>query len=210
MSTRKFKQDIYESKNLEDSFLSFIYPQKALGEYLPEDARENGYVLVFVILLTVVGGILSVLVYEDLNSDEDADKQTLNMSIAIMSIFWIVFVSFIFLLFGATRFFHIVLFITTIVLSSLVLEKVEGTSHGMTIAVLVISSILFLTLSYYLTLSRTTGDVRHLREKERLLRKDEKYNRKIETLRDRHEEEIQEKNREIETLEKEVTRLSRN
>jgi len=104
MSTRKYKEDIYRSPYLEDRVSGLFYPQKALGEYVDDEMNESVIILTLLLILMAVVGILSTLVYQDTNPDNTLLNE---LSIATMSTAWVLFASFIFLLFGSTRIFHI-------------------------------------------------------------------------------------------------------
>ena len=94
-----------------------------------------------------------------------------------------------FLLFGSTRLFHISLLIGLIATSSLAIGGLtNSTNRNMFIATTVFASVSLAVLFYYFTLSRTVTDSIEYREKERLVRLENKYKDRIERSRETADE----------------------
>ena len=177
MSAREYRKKIYEdTSNFEDRLANIIHPQSVFGGYVEEEFESNYYKIFFTILFTLIVGILSTITYSDIKDNNDI---TSNIVVAIASISWFVFISFIFLLFSATRFLHICMFISLIILSSFALNNLENHNKDMMIAILVFSSLGFLILSYYYTLSKTRTDVQTLRKEAKFRKDEEKIQERI-------------------------------
>jgi FlaA1/EpsC-like NDP-sugar epimerase len=210
MSARKYKEDVYETRILEDRVTGLFYPQKALGSYVDDEMSESIITISYLVITIAVIGILSTLVYQHMNPDDTLVNE---LSIAIMSIGWIVFASFVFLLFGSTRFFHISLLIALVTLAGVMLKEmngIDGISSGdknMTIVVIVLGAVALAVLLYYWIVSRPVTDAKEYREKERLARMDNKYKDKIERLRVKHDREIDELERENIVMKRELEKF---
>jgi len=209
MSTRQFKKKIYEKKDIEDRFLNLIFPKEAIGSYVDDEAKESGFILTFIILSLIICSIITTITYLNVISQGDVHQNTKDL-ILISTIFsWTLFVSFIFLLFSATRLFHLTLFIGLITTGVMTLKGLrDQTDKNMIITTVVFASFSLAVLFYYFTLSRTVTDSIEYREKERLVRLDNKYKDRIERVRETAEENLNYVKREREFMNKEYIKIA--
>lgn len=204
MSTRQYKEKIYESTFTEDKLANLIYPQQALGPYVDEDMDESVIALSTIILSSTIIVIMSTVVYQGISSLDNDEDDTLitnyapDLSAATLALTWVVFVSFIFLTFGATRIFHITILIGIIITAGYLYseiqhnENVDRVYKNMVIVILTFSAVIFCILAYYLAISRTVSDSKEYRERERLQRMNNKYNEKVEMIRIKHDKKVDE------------------
>ena len=177
MTEKEYKENIYQDTfNFEDRITGLITPKQAFGEYVEEEAESNYYKIFFTVLFILVIAILSTITYSDIKEQDDT---TSDIVVSIAAISWFVFASFIFLLFAATRFLHICMFIALIVLSSITIKNLEDHNKGMMISILVFSSLGFSILLYYYVLSKTRTDVYKLRKKDKVRKAEEKIQERI-------------------------------
>lgn len=191
MSTRQFKKKVYENPNREDRFFNLIFPQQALGSYVDDEAKESGFILTTLIVSLAICGILTTLTHLDVLNQAAVAQKTKNETLIATVFSWTLAVSFLFLLFGATKLFHICLLVGLVVTSALSIGGLQqSTDKNMLIAATVFASVSLAILFYYLTLSRTVTDSIEYREKERLARLEGKYKDRIERSRETADENI--------------------
>lgn len=210
MSTRQLKKNVYQSKNVEDKFFNLIFPQQALGSYVDDEASESGFILTVIILFLLICGIMSTLVYLNILPQGNVQQKTKNL-ILISSIFsWTLFLSFMFLLFSASRLLHIALLVGLLSVSSLSLKDLKSKDDkDMTLAIIIFASVTLAILFYYFTLSRTVTDSIEYREKERLVRLENKYKDRLERVRETSDENMKDIRREREILKKEYEKIEK-
>lgn len=195
MTTRQYKKDIYETSFNEDKLANLIYPQQALGPYVDEEMDESVFSLLTIIISCTVLVTMTTITYQGVMGN---DGYVPDMAVTIMALSWVLFVSFLFLTFGATRLFHISILIGLIVVAGYLYSEmkdddtVDDVYKNMTITVLVFASIVLAILSYYLVVSRTASDSKEYRERERLQRMNNKYNQKVERIRVKHDQKVEE------------------
>jgi len=195
MTTRQYKQEIYETSFNEDKLANLIYPQQALGPYVDEDMSESVFSLLTIIISCTILVIMSTITYQGVTGD---DGYIPEMAATVMSLSWVLFVSFLFLTFGATRVFHITVLIGLLVVSGYLYSEmnksdtVDNVYKNMAITILVFTSIVLMILFYYLIISRTVSDSKEYREKERLQRFNNKYNEKVERIRIKNDRKVEE------------------
>lgn len=206
MTTRQYKEEIYETSFNEDKLANLIYPQQALGPYVDEEMDESVFSLVTIIISCTVLVIMTTITYQGVSgsvteSDDDVPVTSgyvPDMAVTVMALSWVLFTSFIFLTFGATRLFHISILVALVVVAGYLYsemkddENIEDVYKNMTIAVLVFASFVLAILSYYLIVSRTVSDSKEYRERERLQRMNNKYNQKVERIRVKHDQKVEE------------------
>ena len=184
MSNRKLEKKVYEKLDREDRFFGLIFPKAALGDYVDDEAKESGFILTFLIVSFAICGILTTLTHID-TLDQDIGTKYKNNTLISCVFSWTIFVSFLFLLFSSTKLFHISILIGIVVTSSLSIQGMEQkTDKNMMTATVVFSSFSLAVLFYYYTLSRTVTDSIEYREKERLVRLENKYKERIERSRE--------------------------
>jgi len=195
MTTRQYKQEIYETSFNEDKLGNLIYPQQALGPYVDEDMSESVFSLLTIIISCTILVIMSTITYQGVTGN---DGYIPEMAATVMSLSWVLFVSFLFLTFGATRVFHITVLIGLLVVSGYLYSEmnksdtVDNVYKNMAITILVFTSIVLMILFYYLIISRTVSDSKEYREKERLQRFNNKYNEKVERIRIKNDRKVEE------------------
>jgi len=161
----------------------------------------------------LIMGVLSTIIFTDEEKTKSIKQADKNQMTAIMVISWTIFISFVFLMFGATRFFNIFLLVSLVAVSAITYEQdIKSNDKNMIIAILSISSICLVILTYYTFLSRTVTDSIEYREKERIQRLQNKYMSRIERIREQYQNEKDdlEKEKELLTVELETTTRERN
>jgi hypothetical protein len=211
MSTRKFKEKVYETKDVEDKFLNLIFPKEALGGYVDEEAKESGIILTIIILFLIICGIVSSVTYLSVSGQHNIDEETKAFTLLPVIFSWVLLLSFIFLLFSATRLFHILLFVALISSAGYSVKKLSlNTDKNTTITTIVLASICLAILFYYFTLSRTVTDSLEYREKERILRLEGKYKDRIERTREKADKDIADTKQQLEIIKKEYIKVVEN
>ena len=123
---------------------------------------------------------------------------------------WTLLTSFVFLLFSSTRLFHLVLLIGITASGGLALGGLDQKADkDMILTTIVFGSVSLAVLFYYFTLSRTVTDSIEYREKERLVRLENKYKDRIERMREKGDENLDFVKQERENLKNEYIKLAK-
>ena len=177
------KKTVYEKEKMsfEDKFEGLVKPKKVFGSYAEEDFEENRVKIYTILLIILTIAIVSTIAYTD-SKNKDFSSENKEMIVVVVSISWFIFSSFVFLLFDATRLFHVLLFITIIVVGSIVIEDTKNKNNSevssLLITSVVLSGVVFLFLGSYFVLSRADYDIHYLREKQKITTAVEKAVRK--------------------------------
>lgn len=196
MTTRKIREQVQPPEFLEDYVMRLFYPQRALGKYVDEEMSESMWVLTYLVSSMCVVFILAILLFDRLGSGH-GNVSTLSAATMVISI--VIFVSFIYTIFDATKLFHLSLLIALVTVVGLLLKQLNDNDVGinkvdkdMSIAIVVLSTLTLAILLYYWLLSRTVTDATEYREKERRVRLDNRYKDKVERVRRDYDVMIQE------------------
>lgn len=210
MTTRKIREQVQPPEFLEDYVMRLFYPQRALGKYVDEEMSESILVLTYLVISMCVVFILSLLLFDRMGSGK-GNISTLSAAVMVISI--VIFVSFIYTIFDATKLFHISLLIALVTIVGIFIKHLNEASDedmisrvdkNMAITIVVFSSLALAILLYYWILSRTVTDSTEYREKERRVRLDNKYKDKIERVRRDYDVMIQEHRQERDILQNEL------
>ena len=135
----------------------------------------------------------------------DVSEKTKDLTLISTIFSWTLFISFMFLLFASTRLFHMSLFVGLIAVTSLSLSGLQNKADkNMILTAIVFASVTLAVVFYYFTLSRTVTDSIEYREKERLVRMENKYKDRIERMREQAD-----KNLDFVKQEREITAKGR-
>ena len=162
-------EDFENASPVEKVKILDIRPDIALGKSAGKEFQQVQLRIYFIILSSLIVAILGTVAYSSF--DDDSNKK--EYLVAASSISWFLFISFIFLLFNATRLLHIVLFIIIIILFSMVYDfldknnKLEKTRNIILAAEVFIAFVIIILLYYYLT-SRKEDELIELKDAQNL------------------------------------------
>ncbi len=192
MTTRQYREQVQPANMLEDMVMRLFYPQRALGKYVDEEMSESVWVVTYLIASFCTVLILGILLQSKIGNEKG---EVSAMTSATMVLTAVLFASFIYVVFDATKLFHISILIALLATSGLGLkhmneytpdpeeEEINKTSKDMMLAIIILSAVSLAILSYYYIISRTVTDSTEIRERERRVRLDNKYKDKIERVR---------------------------
>lgn len=213
MTTRKLREQVQPPEYLEDYVMRLFYPQRALGKYVDEEMSESMWTLIYLVSSMCTVFILGLLLFDRVGSGH---KSVSTLASAGMVISIVIFVSFIYTIFDATKMFHLSLLVALVTIMGLLLKEMDDyvpeedesnitrVDKDMVIAILVLGSVTLTILLYYWLLSRTVTDATEYREKERRVRLDNKYKDKIERVRRDYDQLIKEHREERTILQDEL------
>ena len=146
-----------------------LRPDIALGPAAGKEFEEVQFRIGALIVSSLIVAILTTVAYTTFDED-NANKQYL---VAAFSISWFLFISFIFLLFNATRLLHIIFFIVVLALISAVYDHLEkenkqGTTKNIITATEVFIGAIIIVLLYYYLVSRKEEELIELRDSQKL------------------------------------------
>lgn len=206
MTTRKIREQVQPPEFVEDYVMRLFYPQRALGKYVDEEMAESSLIISYLVVSMCIVFILSILL---LDRNWSLTGKISSLTTAVMVISTVIFVSFIYAVFDATKLFHISLLIALVTIGGLLLKQMEESDidkadKDMITAIIVFSALTLAILIYYWIISRTVTDATEYREKERRVRVENKYKDKIERVRKDYDILIKENREEKSILENEL------
>ena len=170
-------------------------PDIALGKAAGKDIEEVQFRIYFIILASLIVAILTTVSYTTLTNEHKMGEYL----VAAFSISWFIFISFIFLLFDATRLLHIIFFGVILGLISNVyhvLDKEEPIQNKKTqniiTATTVFAGAATIVLLYYYLTSRKEDELVELKTKEKMRQHNEDIAKLVKKAKDQSKEEIKE------------------
>lgn len=161
-----------------------LRPDIALGAAAGKEMEEVQFRIYFILLASLILAILTTVSYTTID-EENKLKEYL---VAAFSISWFLFISFIFLLFNATRLLHIILFGIVLALCSTVYEKLDREepsinreTQNIVMAGTVFAGIAASILLYYYFTSRKEEELIELKTGETIRRRNAEITKLIKT-----------------------------
>jgi hypothetical protein len=153
-----------------------VRPDIALGKAAGRELSDVQYRIYFIILSSLIVAILTTVSYTTITGEHKLGEYL----VAAFSISWFIFVSFLFLLFDATRLLHIIFFVVVLGLISNVyheLDKEEPAQNKKTQNIITATTVFAagaaLVLLYYYLTSRKEDELLELKTKEKLRQRNE-------------------------------------
>lgn len=157
-----------------------------------EDFEEVRWKLGIIIISSLVIGIISTVGYqnyEDSTIDTSENQTIREIMVAILSISWFLFITFVFLLFSQGRLMYILFFITVTALaliSNSIIENqmIKGDSrnrkiHEILISMAILAIVTACILSYYWVISKGESEILELKSQEKLRKQNELFAKEI-------------------------------
>lgn len=159
-----------------------VRPDIALGSTAGKDFEDVQNRIYFILATTLMVAILTTVSYYTLKGDDKISEYL----VASFSISWFLFISFIFLLFNATRLLHIIFFAVIIGLSSNVyhvLDKetpqINKETQNIVMAATVFAGAAVTLLIYYYLVSRKEEELIEIKSKEKLRLRNEELTKLV-------------------------------
>lgn len=170
-----------------------VRPDIALGKAAGREFEDVQYRIYFVILSSLIIAILTTISYSTIK-DENKLREYI---VAAFTISWFIFISFIFLLFDATRLLHIIFLTVVLGLISnvnTVLDNEEPsinkqTENIITATIVFVAAAILVLLYYYLT-SRKEDELMELKTKEKLRQRNEDISKLVKEAKREAKEEV--------------------
>lgn len=162
--------------SLSKRIFAAMKPDIALGRAVGADAGQIKMRLTVIILGSLLTAILSTLGWKYSEGGDNNEK----MLIAVFSISWFIFISFIFLLFEATRLLHILFFLSILTLCSLVSDSytsqhISGSGTNLVIATSISAGIVLLILAPSYIVGKKEEELYSLKNRQLEKEKEEKF-----------------------------------
>lgn len=191
-----------------------INPKKSLGPTASSNIKDHSIIIATVFIFSLVVAILSTVMYTRLKNQQEQEifspknlsepqKELLlstELIISALAISWFVFLNFSFLLFEATRFFNVLLFVALVALITLATSKINQNSVNAKIGIadLAMATLPLIILLYYY-LNGDTEEITTLktlaseqRERDRIITAaNEKCNARIKDMKERLTQDVE-------------------
>jgi len=171
-----------------------LRPDVALGAAAGREIEEVQFRIYFIILSSLILAILTTVSYNTIKGESHLKEYL----VAAFSISWFIFVSFIFLLFDATRLLHIILFGVVLGLCGAVNGKLDveepqenKTTENIITAGTIFAGIAVAILVYYYFTSRKEEELVELKTGETIRKRNAEITKLIKTAFDQGKEEAQ-------------------
>jgi len=120
-------------------FFNAINPQTSLGKRATTDFEEHSLTISLILVFTLVIGIISIFMYQETIKDgSDVGRKEQHEVLTALVISWFIFTNFFFLIFGATRLLHLLLFIAILALIGDSLANIDKNSKAASLGMAII------------------------------------------------------------------------